>query len=129
MLQGRVRHTWPKVTNTSPCELSSYQPISNLSFPTNTLQLVVGVQLTEYLSSAGLLPVHPSIGFIGVDLGGSRGARPPIIELGAKLSFCPPKIQVRIFENIETTSETKTKNLTTTRNTTMKTVISIIYTR
>jgi len=36
---------------------------------------------------------------------------------------------VRIFENIETTSETKTKNLTTTRNTTKKTVISINYTR
>src|SRR6218665_288828 len=63
MLQGRVRHTWPKVTNTYLCELSSYRPISNLSFPTNLFQLVVGVQLTEYLSSAGLLPVHPSIGY------------------------------------------------------------------
>jgi len=34
-----------------------------------------------------------------------------------------------MFENIETTPETKTRNLTTTRNTTMKTVISIIYIR
>src|SRR6218665_1091739 len=67
---------------------------------------------------------------IGVDLGGSRGERPPIIEFGGqRYPFSPPKIQVRIFENIETTSETKTKNLTTTRNTTMKIVISIIYTR
>jgi len=68
---------------------------------------------------------------IGVDLGGAAGTRaPPIIELvGQRYPFAPQKIQVRIFENIETTSETKTKNLTTTRNTTMKTVISIIYTR
>src|SRR6218665_370203 len=41
-------------------------------------------------------------------LRGQPGHAPPIIELGAKVSFCPPKIQVRIFENIETTSETKT---------------------
>src|SRR6218665_1842165 len=56
-----------------------------------------------------------AITYTGVDLGGSRGARPPIIELGAKVSFCPPIIQVRILENIETISETKTRNLTTTR--------------
>src|SRR6218665_2459327 len=52
---------------------------------------------------------------IGVDLGGSRGTRPPIIELvGQRYPFAPPIIQVRIFENIEITSETKTRNLTTT---------------
>src|SRR6218665_584792 len=52
---------------------------------------------------------------IGVDLGGAAGARPPIIELvGQRYPFAPPIIQVRIFENIETTSETKTRNLTTT---------------
>jgi len=42
--------------------------------------------------------------------------------------FAPPIIQVRMFENIETTSETKTRNLTTTRYIIMKTIISIIYT-
>src|SRR6218665_3774157 len=54
---------------------------------------------------------------IGVDLGGAAGARaPPIIELvGQRYPFFPPIIQVRIFENIETPSETKTRNLTTTR--------------
>src|SRR6218665_1934907 len=41
--------------------------------------------------------------------------RPPIIELvGQRYPFAPPIIPVRIFENIETTSETKTRNLTTT---------------
>ena len=44
---------------------------------------------------------------IGVDLGEAAGARaPPIIELvGQGYLFAPPIIQVRIFENIETTSE------------------------
>jgi len=52
---------------------------------------------------------------IGVDLGGQPGHAPPIIELvGQRYPFVPPIIQVRIFENIETTSETKTMNLTTT---------------
>src|SRR6218665_2282027 len=54
---------------------------------------------------------------IGVDLGGQPGHAPPsIIELvGQRYTFAPPPIiQVRIFENIETTSETKTRNLTTT---------------
>ena len=53
---------------------------------------------------------------IGVDLGGQPGHAPPNNWVGgAKVSFCPPPIiQVRIFENIETTSETKTRNLTTT---------------
>jgi len=49
------------------------------------------------------------------------------IDLG-RYPFANPKIEMRIFENIETTSKTKTKKLNTTRNTTMKTVISIIYT-
>ena len=62
------------------------------------------------------LPLRQRIEFrvavIGVDLGGSRGTRPPIIELvGQRYPFAPPIIQVRIFENIETTSETKTRNL------------------
>ena len=36
-----------------------------------------------------------------------------VIELvGQRYPFAPPIIQVRIFENIETTSETKTRNLT-----------------
>src|SRR6218665_1724740 len=43
-----------------PCELSSYRPISNLSFLSKLLERVVSVQLTGYLSSAGLLPVHQS---------------------------------------------------------------------
>src|SRR6218665_1000506 len=50
-------------------------------------------------------------------LRGAAGARAPlIIELvGQRYPFAPPPIiQVRIFENIETTSETKTRNLTTT---------------
>src|SRR6218665_1120753 len=53
---------------------------------------------------------------IGVDLGGQPGHAPPIIELvGQRYPFAPPPIiQVRIFENIETISETKTRNLTTT---------------
>src|SRR6218665_1201242 len=42
------------------CELSSYRPISNLSFLSKLLERVVSVQLTGYLSSAGLLPVHQS---------------------------------------------------------------------
>src|SRR6218665_2225218 len=42
------------------CELSSYRPISNLSFLSKLLERVVSTQLTEYLSSAGLLPVHQS---------------------------------------------------------------------
>src|SRR6218665_4150291 len=42
------------------CELSSYRPISNLSFLLKLLERVVSVQLTGYLSSAGLLPVHQS---------------------------------------------------------------------
>ena len=42
------------------CELSSYRPISNLSFLSKFLERVVSTQLTEYLSSAGLLPVHQS---------------------------------------------------------------------
>ena len=49
-------------------------------------------------------------------LRGQPGRVPPIIELGGKGILLPPqKIQVRIFENIETTSETKAKNLNTTR--------------
>src|SRR6218665_927504 len=43
-----------------PCELSRYRPISNLSFLSELLERVVSVQLTGYLSSAGLLPVHQS---------------------------------------------------------------------
>src|SRR6218665_1198187 len=44
-----------------PCgDLSSYRPISNLSFLSKLLERVVSVQLTDYLSSAGLLPVHQS---------------------------------------------------------------------
>src|SRR6218665_661994 len=43
-----------------PCELSSYRSISNLSFLSKLLERVVSVQLTGYLSSAGLLPVHQS---------------------------------------------------------------------
>src|SRR6218665_118877 len=42
------------------CELSSYRPISNLSFLSKLLERVASVQLTEYLSSAGLLPSHQS---------------------------------------------------------------------
>ena len=49
-----------KKATLSPCELSSYRPISNLSFLSKLLERVVSVQLTEYLSSAGLLPVHQS---------------------------------------------------------------------
>src|SRR6218665_2689393 len=53
--------------------------------------------------------------YIGVDLGGSRGTRPPIIELvWQRYPFAPPIIHVKIFANIETTAETKTRNLTTT---------------
>src|SRR6218665_8819 len=44
----------------SPCELSSYRPNSNLSFLSKLLERVVSVQLTGYLSSLGLLPVHQS---------------------------------------------------------------------
>src|SRR6218665_125013 len=52
---------------------------------------------------------------IGVDLGEQPGHAPPIIELvGQRYPFAPPIIQVRIFKNIETTSETKTRKLTTT---------------
>src|SRR6218665_1524675 len=47
-----------KKSTLPPCELSSYRPISNLSFLSKLLERVVSVQLTEYLSSAGLLPVH-----------------------------------------------------------------------
>ena len=69
---------------------------------------------------------------IGVDLGGSRGTRPPIIEsVGQRYPFAPPIIQLRIFENIETTSETKTRNLTRAYYQIyiiIKTIISIIYT-
>src|SRR6218665_2498144 len=43
-----------------PGELSSYRPISNLSFLSKLLERVVSVQLTEYLSSADLSPVHES---------------------------------------------------------------------
>src|SRR6218665_2426534 len=46
---------------TLPCEgLSSYRPISNLPFLSKLLERVVSVQLTDYLSSAGLLLVHQS---------------------------------------------------------------------
>src|SRR6218665_3856673 len=46
---------------TLPCrDLSSYRPISNLPFLSKLLERVVSVQLTDYLSSAGLLPVHQS---------------------------------------------------------------------
>ena len=64
---------------------------------------------------SGSLPI--TLPNIGVDLGGQPGRAPPIIVLGAKVSFCPPIIQVRIFLNrpIETSSETKTRILTTTR--------------
>ena len=34
---------------------------------------------------------------------------------------------MRIIETIETTSETKSQNLNTSRNTTMKTVIPVFY--
>src|SRR6218665_1074438 len=60
VLQGRVCHTSPEEIDTTPCELSSYRPISNLSFLSKLLERVVSFQLTEYLSSAGLLPVHQS---------------------------------------------------------------------
>src|SRR6218665_3955016 len=60
VLQGRVRHTSPKETDASPCELSSYRPFTNLSFLSKLLERVANVQLTGYLSSAGLLPVHQS---------------------------------------------------------------------
>src|SRR6218665_1122886 len=60
VLQGRVCHTSPEEIDTTPCELSSYRPISNLSFLSKLLERVVSTQLTEYLSSAGLLPVHQS---------------------------------------------------------------------
>src|SRR6218665_2261078 len=68
----------------------------------------------NYISSNTLFHIYQ---VIGVDLGGAAGARaPPIIELvGQRYRFAPPIIQVRIFLNIETTSETKTRNLTTTR--------------
>src|SRR6218665_2959274 len=49
-----------KKSTLPPCELSSYRPISNLSFLSKLLERVVSIQLTEYLSSAGLLPVHQS---------------------------------------------------------------------
>src|SRR6218665_2934523 len=58
MLQGRVCHTSPEEIDTTPCELSSYRPISNLSFLSKLLERVVSIQLTEYLLSAGLLPIH-----------------------------------------------------------------------
>src|SRR6218665_673211 len=46
---------------TLPCgDLSSYRPISNLPFLSKLLERVVSVQLTNYLSSAGLLPMHQS---------------------------------------------------------------------
>ena len=44
----------------SRCDLSSYRPISNLSFLSKLLERVVSSQLTEHLSSAGLLPAHQS---------------------------------------------------------------------
>src|SRR6218665_2502705 len=49
-----------KKSTLSPCELPSYRPISNLSFLSKLLERVVSIQLTEYLLSAGLLPVHQS---------------------------------------------------------------------
>src|SRR6218665_2754962 len=49
-----------KKSTLPPCELSSYRPSSNLSFLSKLLERVVSIQLTEYLSSAGLLPVHQS---------------------------------------------------------------------
>src|SRR6218665_3315642 len=46
---------------TLPCgDFSSYRPISNLPFLSKLLEQVVSVQLTDYLLSAGLLPVHQS---------------------------------------------------------------------
>jgi len=42
------------------CDLSSYRPISNLSVLSKLLERVASVQLTEYLTSAGLLPTHQS---------------------------------------------------------------------
>src|SRR6218665_3237493 len=46
---------------TLPCgDLSNYRPISNLPFLSKLLERVVSVQLSDYLSSAGLLPVHQS---------------------------------------------------------------------
>src|SRR6218665_3533498 len=50
VLQGRVCHTSPEEIHTTPL----------LSFLSKLLERVVSVQLTEYLSSAGLLPVHQS---------------------------------------------------------------------
>ena len=49
----------PRLTKpTLPCcDLSSYRPISNRPFLSKLLERVVSVQLTDYLSSAGLLPV------------------------------------------------------------------------
>src|SRR6218665_2089780 len=50
VLQGRVCHTRLKKSTLPPCELSSYRPISNLSFLSKLLERVVSVQLTGYLS-------------------------------------------------------------------------------
>jgi Reverse transcriptase (RNA-dependent DNA polymerase) len=41
-------------------DLASYRPISNLSFLSKLLERVASVQLTEHLTSAGLLPPHQS---------------------------------------------------------------------
>src|SRR6218665_1733236 len=51
--QRRVRHISPEEIDASLCELSSYRPISNLSFLSTLLERVISVQMTEYLSSAG----------------------------------------------------------------------------
>src|SRR6218665_3706043 len=58
--------------------------------------------------------------FISVDFArGSPGLRPQYLSFEKDILFLK-KIQMIIFENSEITSETKTKNLNTTRHTTMK---------
>src|SRR6218665_2127359 len=78
---------------------------------------VVAVCVRKYfdLGYVGTSSTNTDLPTIGV-LRGQPGHAPPIIELvGQRYPFAPPIIQVRIFENIETTSETKARNLTTTR--------------
>src|SRR6218665_2786461 len=60
MLQGAYVTPRLKKPTLPPCELSSYRPISNLPFLSKLLERVVSVQWTDYLSPAGLLPVHQS---------------------------------------------------------------------
>jgi len=69
---------------------------------------------------------------MGADFGvGAARALPQELRWrGKSILFLPKNTEMRIFLNIETTSdsETKTMNLNTNRNATMKTDVSIIYT-